>query len=168
MKVTSYLTSDISLRRSKFHHRYLTEYQKDLIREFSLTDESIRGTVRGVDRNINKKGECHFLHAALQLAMNQVTIVLIILFCNLEKRRKENERDNSEKPDAIHASECKKTSSENATSAEFVKGNSSDEENESEQKIFNMKPEQAKNIRSVTAGFLLVTLYLLFKTYLQG
>ena len=100
--------------------------------------------------------------------MNQVTIVLIILFCNLEKRRKENERDNTEKPDAIHASECKKTSNENVASAEFVKGNSSDEENESEQKIFNMKPEQAKNIRSVTAGFLLVTLYLLFKTYLQG
>ena len=90
------------------------------------------------------------------------------MFCNLEKRRKENEKDNSEKPGSNDASEFKKASSESVTSAEFVKGNSSDNENESEQKIFNMEPEQAKNIRNVTAGFLLVTLYLLCKTYLQG
>lgn len=64
MKVTWYLTSDSHSEASKFYHRYLTEYQKDLIREFSLTDESIRGTLRGVHRNINKKGECHLLDVA--------------------------------------------------------------------------------------------------------
>lgn len=90
------------------------------------------------------------------------------MFCNLEKWRKENEKDNSEKLGSNDASEFNKASSESVSSAEFVKGNSSDSENENEQKIFNMEPEQAKNLRNVTAGFLIITLYLLFKTYLQG